>query len=118
MKKIATVILAAFLLSPGIGTTAERKTTQGPPVSAAPQALPQKLDINRVSAEELVAVPGIGSRMARAIVELRTKKGAFTRIEDLLEVTGIKEKKLAAIAGYLEVLPTQTSLAPPAAQSR
>jgi DNA uptake protein ComE-like DNA-binding protein len=57
--------------------------------------------------------------MARAIVDLRSRKGSFTRVEELLEVTGIKEKKLAAIAGYLEVMPVQTSAATrPATQSR
>jgi len=57
--------------------------------------------------------------MAQAIVALRTSKGSFTRVEELLEVTGIKEKRLAAIAGYLEVIPLQTSAATkPAAQSK
>jgi len=49
--------------------------------------------------------------MAQAIVDLRSKKGSFTQVEELLEVTGIKEKKLAAIAGYLEVKPPRTSAA-------
>lgn len=101
MKKIV-VLLAALLLAPGIATAAERKTAQEPPASST-RALQQKLDLNRVSLEELVGVPGIGPRMAQAIVDLRLKKGSFKQIEDLLEVTGIKKKKLAAIAGYLEV---------------
>lgn len=119
MKNIVALILGLLLLSPEIATAADRKTAQEPPNASATGKLPQKLDLNRVSAEDLVGVPGIGPRMAQAIVALRSSKGSFTRVEELLEVTGIKEKKLAAIAGYLVIIPLQTSAATaPAAQSR
>ena len=109
MKRIVTVFLAILLLFPGIVTAADKKTGQDQPASAAAKAIPQKLDLNRASREELIEVLGIGPRMAQAIVDLRAKKGSFKRVEELLEVTGIKEKKLASIAGYLEVVPLQTS---------
>jgi len=109
VKKIVTLFLAVLLLSPGILTAADRKAGQDQPVSAVATAIPKKLDLNRASREELVGVPGIGPRMAQAIVDLRAKKGSFQRVEELLEVTGIKEKKLASIAGYLVVVPLQTS---------
>jgi competence ComEA-like helix-hairpin-helix protein len=105
------LILGVLLLSPGIVKAVERKAAQETPAMTAAGELPRKLDLNRVSREELVGVPGIGPAMAQAIVDLRSKKGTFTRIEDLLEVTGIKEKKLASIVGYLEVKPPQTSTA-------
>jgi len=119
MKKVVTLLLGVLLLLPGIATATDRKTALEPPGVAATKELPQKLDLNRVSREELVGVPGIGPRMAQAIVDLRSKKGSFTRIEELLEVSGIKERKLASIAGYLQIVPLQTSAATaPAAQSR
>ena len=119
MKRIVILILGVLLLSPGIVTAAERKTAQEPPTVTAAEALPKKLDLNRVSREELVGVPGIGPSLAQSIVDLRSKKGSFTRVEELLEVTGIKEKKLASIAVYLEVKPPQTSAAAaPEAPSR
>ena len=111
MKRLVTLLLGVLLLAPGIVTAAEKKAAQEPPGAAAAKTLPQKLDINRASLEELVDIPGIGPRMGQEIVDLRAKKGSFTRIEELLEVTGIKEKKLAALAGYLEVKPLQTSTA-------
>jgi competence protein ComEA len=114
-----TLILGVLLLSPGIVKAAEKKAALETPAVTAAEELPKKLDLNRVSREDLVGVPGIGPSMAQAIVDLRSKKGSFTRVEELLEVTGIKEKKLAAIAGYLEVKPPQTSAATTsAAQSR
>jgi competence ComEA-like helix-hairpin-helix protein len=110
VKRIVSAVLAVLLLAPGIVTAADKKPGPDQLVSAAART-PQKLDLNRASRDELVAVPGIGPRMAQAIVDLRLKKGAFSRVEELLEVTGIKEKKLASIAGYLEVVPLQTSTA-------
>jgi competence ComEA-like helix-hairpin-helix protein len=119
MRGKVFLILGGLLLSPGILTAAEKMTTQGPPGATAPKVHPQKLDLNRATREQLVDVPGIGPRMAQAIVDLRSRKGSFTRFEDLLEVTGIKEKKLATLAGYLEVVPLQTSAATaPAAQPK
>lgn len=119
MIRVVTVILTALLISPGVGTASERKSPQEQPATEAAVALPQKLDLNRVSREELVGVPGIGQHMAQAIVDLRVKKGSFKRVEDLLEVPGIKEKKLASISGYLEIRPPQASTAAaPAPPSR
>jgi competence protein ComEA len=111
VKRIVPLILGVLLLSPAIVKAAERKAAQQTPAVTAAEELPRKLDLNRVSREDLVGVPGIGPSMAQAIVDLRSKKGSFTRVEELLEVTGIKEKKLAAITGYLEVKPPQTSAA-------
>ena len=119
MKRIVTVFLAILLLFPGIVTAADKKTGQDQPASAAAKAIPQKLDLNRASREELIEVPGIGPRMAQAIVDLRHKKGSFSRVEDLLEVSGIKEKKLAALTVYLEVVPLKISTAAtPVAESK
>ena len=109
MKRIVTLILATLLFSPGIATSAERKTVE----SQAPTATKgqtQKLDLNRASRDDLVGVPGIGPRTAQAIVDLRAKKGSFTKLEELLEVRGIKEKKLATISAYLVVTPPQQTL--------
>ena len=119
MKRIVPLILGVLLFSPGIVKAAERKTAPEAPAVTAVGELPRKLDLNRVSREELIGVPGIGPRMAQAIVDLRSKKGLFTRVEELLEVTGVKEKKLASIAGYLEVkLPQAAAAAAPESPSR
>lgn len=111
MKKIVPLLLAALLFAPGITTATDRKTAQDQPASAT-KAAPQKLDLNRATAEELVGVPGIGPRAAQAIVDLRSKKGAFKQVDDLLEVPGIKKKKLASLAAYLEVVPPPAKTAP------
>ena len=115
MKQIAAVILATLLFSPNVVKSAEGVSAQEPSSPSLAAAQTKKLDINRATIEELVAVPGIGSRMAQAIVDLRSKKGAFTKLDDLLEVPGIKEKKLASLTPYLVVVPPKAATQNPAA---
>ncbi len=52
------------------------------------------VDINRSSASELEALPGIGPSLAAAIVEHREREGAFGSVEELLDVAGIGPAKL------------------------
>jgi len=55
------------------------------------------VNINTAGAEELDTLPGVGPSTAAAILEFRREHGPFQRVEDLLEVRGIGEKKLAAM---------------------
>jgi len=47
------------------------------------------LDLNRAGAAELEALPGIGPKLAAAIVDDRAKNGPFASVEDLGRVPGI-----------------------------
>lgn len=47
------------------------------------------VNINTASAEELQALPGIGSARAEEIVALRKTRGSFRTVDELLEVRGI-----------------------------
>jgi len=51
------------------------------------------LNLNTATAGELQTLPGIGPSLARKIIEFREKKGGFKRIEELLAVPGISEKR-------------------------
>jgi competence protein ComEA len=66
-------------------------------------ALILMFNLNTATAGQLQRVPGIGPALAGRIVEFRTKKGKFKRIEDLLAVPGISEKKWRALRDYLTV---------------
>ncbi len=55
------------------------------------------LEINRASADEFERLPGIGPVLARNIVNYRERHGPFTSLEELLDVSGIGEKRFAAI---------------------
>lgn len=55
------------------------------------------VDLNTATLEQLDALPGVGPSTAQAIVDYRQEKGRFRSVEELLEVRGIGEAKLAAL---------------------
>jgi competence protein ComEA len=66
-------------------------------------ALGLPLDINLVSREELILIPGIGDVLSVNIVAWRDKIGRFNKLEQLMDIKGIKEKKLSNLKKYLYV---------------
>jgi competence protein ComEA len=66
-------------------------------------ALLLALNLNMASTRELEALPGIGPALAKKIVEFREKKGEFKRIEELLAVPGISEKRWRILKGLVYV---------------
>ncbi|GEM_PF-2329515 len=59
------------------------------------------LDINRATIQDFEALPGIGPKLAREIVETREKFGDFKTIDDLKKVKGIGDKKFRKIRDKL-----------------
>lgn len=59
------------------------------------------LDINSATGPQLEAVPGIGPAMAARILAYRSEKGRFTSMDQLTEVSGIGDKRLAQLRPYL-----------------
>lgn len=74
-------------------------TTVTAPTQVAPTQQvtvnPNALNINTASAAEIQdKLVGIGAKKAQAIVDYRTKNGAFISVEQLKEVSGIGEATL------------------------
>jgi competence protein ComEA len=61
------------------------------------------LDLNRASADELEALPGVGAVLAQRVIAFRTSAGGFRTIEDLREVKGIGSKKFDRIKSLVTV---------------
>jgi competence protein ComEA len=55
------------------------------------------VDVNTASVADLEALPGVGPVLAQRIFDYREEHGRFTTIEDLLDVPGIGEGKLATL---------------------
>lgn len=60
-----------------------------------------KYHLNRVTAEELMTIRGVGEVTAQAIIQHREQIGGFTDLEQLMEVDGIGEKRFAILCEYL-----------------
>ncbi len=59
------------------------------------------LDLNRATAQDLDALPGLGPALAQRIVDYRKAHGPFKQIEDLSEVSGIGPQNLQRLTPYL-----------------
>ncbi|HWR64708.1 MAG TPA: helix-hairpin-helix domain-containing protein [Bellilinea sp.] len=61
------------------------------------------IDINTATAEQLDTLPGIGPTKASDIITYRQKNGAFDRIEDIQNVSGIGPATFEAIRNLISV---------------
>jgi competence protein ComEA len=61
------------------------------------------INLNTATAAELQRLPGIGPALARRIVEFREKRHGFKRVEELLAIPGISEKKWQVIRDKVEI---------------
>lgn len=65
----------------------------------------KRVDVNRASAADLQALPGIGPTRAEAIVRWREEHGRFRSVEDLLDVPGIGSATLERLKPLIEAGP-------------
>ena len=69
----------------------------------AAETLLDKIDINTASKEELMTLSGIGDGRAADIIKHREENGNFSRIEDIMQVSGIGEKTFDEIKERITV---------------
>jgi competence protein ComEA len=62
-----------------------------------------RLDINTATAQDLERLPGVGQVIAERIVEHRSQYGPFRRLEHLMIVRGISERKFRAMEPLITI---------------
>ncbi len=77
-------------------------------VSATEGQQTPKINLNTATFSQLDSLPGIGPVIAERILELRERSGPFQRIEDLLNIRGIGEKKFLQLQDLITVKPLET----------
>jgi competence protein ComEA len=86
---------------PRVGETPPPEPTSGgAPAESVPVG---PIDLNSATAAQLETLPGIGPTTAAAIIAYRDLHGPFTSVDDLTDVSGIGDSKLAAIRGLVTV---------------
>ena len=75
-----------------------------PPASPGTAATPaQPLNLNTATLEQLDTLDGIGPTLAQAILDFREENGGFGSVEELAQVPGIGEKRLASLREQVRV---------------
>jgi len=98
MKQRLQLLVATALLLLGASASA-RAQKQPPPATP--------LDLNTATLEQLTTLPGVGPVTAKAILDFRTKSGPFRRVEDLLAIRGITDRRLKELRPYVTVQPAK-----------
>lgn len=62
-----------------------------------------KLNINYASKEELMSLSGIGEARALAIIQYREQHGSFKSIEEIMNISGIKDSVFNNIKDFITV---------------
>ena len=62
-----------------------------------------KVNINKASKEELMSLPGVGETKAKSIIEYRNDHGAFESIEEIKEISGIKDGLYEKIKDLIKI---------------
>ena len=61
------------------------------------------ININTASQTQLATLPGIGEGIAGKIIKYREENGSFKKIEDIMKVSGIKDKLFSKIKDHITV---------------
>lgn len=84
-------------VSPPGGVAATAASSPGTPSGTSGPMV----NINAATQSELEELPGVGPVTAAAIIKWRSENGAFTAVDELLEVSGIGDATLAKIAPFV-----------------
>jgi competence protein ComEA len=76
--------------------------TAAAPAAGAAGATGAKIHLSSATAEQLDGIDGIGPTLAERIVEYRDAHGGFRSVDELAEVEGIGEKRLATLRDALQ----------------
>lgn len=79
------------------------KTRDEAAMEAATSADDGKVNINTADAKTLMTLPGIGESKANSIIKYRESKGSFNSIEDIKNISGIKDGVYNKIADSIKV---------------
>jgi competence protein ComEA len=63
----------------------------------------ERVEINQADTTQLIALPGIGSKLSQRIINFREKLGGFYKIEQVAETFGLADSVFQQIKKYLKI---------------
>lgn len=95
------IAAAMVMLMVGIAAHAQSPTTTPAQNEVLPLQTGEKVDVNTATQTDLERLPGIGPKLAQAIVTHRETVGAFVLPADLMRVPGIREGRYAQVKPWI-----------------
>ena len=102
MIRIYTRKETAMMRDKGV-TEGSLPDTGGAVLSETDAADQGKINLNTASTEDLMSLPGIGQAKAEAIISYREQQGGFGAIEEIMQISGIKEAVFSKIKDRITV---------------
>jgi len=97
---VAVDSLVAQPVAPTAETGTDAKATAPAPSTPSPT---NPLNLNAAAQQALEALPGIGPALSQRIIEYRSDRRPFQRVEELRRVRGIGPKTLADLRPLVQV---------------
>lgn len=101
MRRFAIAMICVLAIF--VGNTSAQQAGPAPKPEAKATKPTAVVNINTASVTELQELPGVGAKTAARIVDYRTKKGPFRKIEELMNVQGVGEKSFLKLRSQLTV---------------
>ncbi len=83
--------------------TSDNQNARKPDLATVGEVKNQRVNINTADQAALTGLPGIGEAKAKSIIAYRTEHGRFSSIEEIMEISGIKEAVFSKIKDYITV---------------
>ena len=99
MKQYLLLLALMFVVGSAGLSPATVSAAQNPAVKVSIETI----HLNQATAEQLQALPGVGPALAERIISYRDEHGPFRSVDQLAEVNGIGEAKLAKLKDQLTV---------------
>lgn len=98
---VAICICVAIYIGVFIGRTSSADMIPVASVEENPRV--HRIDLNSASLEDLKAIPGVSSGVAKAIIEYRKEYGDYYAVKELLDIEGISKELYEQIKPYVKV---------------